>query len=551
MSKLSLRVGPRVVVSFSAVLAIMVLIVFAALWQLASVHNVTTRLVQDKMVKQQLASDLLNAINLHSAHAMAMAKSDSLEVTDFFNAQLKQGEAVIESLTAKLLTRQTDTVETALMDDIEASRQEYTVVLDEIAAFKDRGQSQEVETMLEQAFSPVLIKHTNSVNAMLDHHSTQAKVLGQDADQVFEQGLLAMLCLGFISLVIGTILAWRLVRSIVVPLKAAILFSTEVANGNLTQRVAADRSDEIGELMQALNHMSESLAAIVAHVREGTSVITEASTQITAGNQDLSSRTEQQASALEKTASSMNEITTNVGRNADNAKQASVLAMAASDVAVKGGEAVTEVVHTMEEINAAAKRMADIIRVIDDIAFQTNILALNAAVEAARAGEQGRGFAVVASEVRSLAGRSANAAHEIKALITDSVQKVQAGSELVGKAGATMHDIVHSVRQVTVIMNDIALASQEQSERIEQVNLAISQMEQGTQQNAALVEEAAAVSQAMEDQAKNLTQMVQLFRIRLDSMKAVAENAILPTPVGDTDRETFLPHRKTHLRIAA
>ncbi len=247
----------------------------------------------------------------------------------------------------------------------------------------------------------------------------------------------------------------------------------------------------------------------------------------------------------------MSEITLPVARNADSAQQASILAMEASEVAAKGGDAVTNVVHTMEEITSSAKCMADILRVIDSIAFQASIQALNAAVEAARAGEQGRGFAVVATAVRSLAGHCATAAKEIKVLITDSLDKVEKGSDLVGRAGMTMQDIVGSVSKVTAIMNDIAMASQEQSQRIEQVNQAISQMEQGTQQNAALVEEAAAVSQAMEEQAKNLAERVELFRIPVDEMGNEQDGAILPVIQGETEADIFLSSQATQLKLAA
>jgi len=262
--------------------------------------------------------------------------------------------------------------------------------------------------------------------------------------------------------------------------------------------------------------MRDSLAAIVGQVRSGADTIATASTQIAAGNLDLSSRTEQQASSLEETASSMEELTSTVKQNADNARQANQLAASASEVALKGGAVVAQVVDTMDGINASSKKIVDIIGVIDGIAFQTNILALNAAVEAARAGEQGRGFAVVATEVRSLAQRSAAAAKEIKALIGDSVAKVDVGSALVGQAGSTMEQIVASIGRVTDIMGEITAASSEQSAGIELVNQAITEMDGVTQQNAALVEQAAAAAESMQDQASTLAQMVSVFK--LDSM---------------------------------
>jgi methyl-accepting chemotaxis protein len=306
-----------------------------------------------------------------------------------------------------------------------------------------------------------------------------------------------------------------------------------IADGDLTRRIDVKSKNEMGRLMEGLRKMQTRLTETVTKVREGSLSIGTATTQIAAGNLDLSSRTEQQAASLEETASSMEELTSTVKQNADNARQANQLAISASEVAVRGGGVVTEVVTTMNAIDESAKRIVDIIGVIDGIAFQTNILALNAAVEAARAGEQGRGFAVVASEVRSLAQRSANAAKEIKSLIDDSVDKVGTGSRLVAQAGQTMTEVVDSVKHVTDIMSEILAASQEQSAGIEQVNTAIVQMDQVTQQNAALVEEAAAAAAALKEQAGNLAATVSVFKVdashvQFDSIAAQPQLRRLP-----------------------
>jgi methyl-accepting chemotaxis protein len=304
-----------------------------------------------------------------------------------------------------------------------------------------------------------------------------------------------------------------IVRSVSKPLKNAIEIARRVADGDLTSSIKATSSDEVGQLLLALQDMNASLGNIVGEVRSTTEAITTAAQQVAAGNSDLSQRTEEQASSLEETASSMEELTSTVKQNAENAKQANQLAANASDIAVKGGMAVGEVVQTMGSISASSKKIMDIISVIEGIAFQTNILALNAAVEAARAGEQGRGFAVVAAEVRNLAQRSAAAAKEITALIGDSVDKVEIGSKQVDKAGETMNEIVLAVKRVTDIMAEIAAASNEQSSGIEQVNQALVQMDEVTQQNAALVEEAAASAEAMREQAGTLMQAVRLFKL--------------------------------------
>ena len=312
---------------------------------------------------------------------------------------------------------------------------------------------------------------------------------------------------------VGSAVAALLIRGIGTSLAEALRLARSVAAGDLTQTVRIERDDEIGQLLAALQSMNAALAGIVGGVRAGTETIATASSQIAAGNQDLSARTEQQASSLEETAASMEELTSNVKHNADNARQANALAEAASGVAERGGAVIREVVGTMDEIRAASQRIAEIIGVIDGIAFQTNILALNAAVEAARAGEQGRGFAVVASEVRSLAQRSAAAAKEIKGLIENSSARVETGGRLVGQAGATMQEIVASVRRVTDIMGEITAASAEQTAGIGQINVAVSQMDQVTQQNAALVEEAAAAADAMREQAARLAASVGVFRV--------------------------------------
>jgi methyl-accepting chemotaxis protein-1 (serine sensor receptor) len=310
----------------------------------------------------------------------------------------------------------------------------------------------------------------------------------------------------------GALVAALLIRGIGAALAEAVRLARSVAAGDLTQDVRIERHDEIGQLLAALQAMNGSLAAIVGEVRQGTDTIAAASDQIAAGSQDLSARTEQQATSLEETAASMEQLTSAVKHNADNARQANTLAEAASGVAGRGGAVIREVVGTMGEISASSRRIAEIISVIDGIAFQTNILALNAAVEAARAGEQGRGFAVVATEVRNLAQRSAAAAKEIKGLIEHSVERVEAGGRLVEQAGATMQEIVASVHRVTDIMGEITSASSEQTAGIGQINVAVAQMDQVTQQNAALVEEAAAAAAAMRDQARRLAASVGVFR---------------------------------------
>jgi methyl-accepting chemotaxis protein len=311
-------------------------------------------------------------------------------------------------------------------------------------------------------------------------------------------------------------------RSIVTPIAESVRIAKAVAAGDLTMSAHVSGRDEASQLLAALNDMNTSLNSIVSRVRDSAQSISAGSTQIASGNMDLSSRTEQQASSLEETASSMEQLTSAVQHTAENAQEANRMSTSASEVARRGGEVMAEVIGTMKAINDSAGRIADIIGVIDGIAFQTNILALNAAVEAARAGEQGRGFAVVATEVRTLAQRSAAAAKEIKALIDSSVGKIKEGSQLVGEAGTTINEVVSSVRHVTGIVAEIAQASSEQRSGIEQINTAVTQIDGVTQQNAALVEESASAAQALQEQAVSLTNLVNIFKTRAQSVPGIA-----------------------------
>lgn len=415
----------------------------------------------------------------------------------------------------------TSAKERDLLESLSAGEQLYRKALSRAQALKAQGASvTEIDALISGADKALAA----AFSGLLAIASDNAGVTGQAIDTSIGTGKAISMSVGITTLLLAVVLAVLATRSITRPMKEAVRIAKTVAAGDLSSRIAVTRKDETGELLQALQDMNNGLKAVVGHVRNGSDTIATASAQIAGGNLELSARTEQQASSLEQTAAAMEEITSTVKRNADSARQANRLAASASDVASRGGAVVSSVVVTMESIHDAARKIVDIIAVIDGIAFQTNILSLNAAVEAARAGEQGRGFAVVAAEVRNLAQRSATAAREIKALIGDSVGKVDTGSQLVQEAGTTMTEIVASVKRVTDIMEEISSASGEQEAGIEQINQAIAEMDIVTQQNAALVEEAAAATASLKSQANNLSNAVSVFR--LDQLLTVS----LPVP---------------------
>jgi methyl-accepting chemotaxis protein len=347
----------------------------------------------------------------------------------------------------------------------------------------------------------------------VDFQTKGADAAYQSSQSVYSATRNLVIALVAVSIAVGSWLAWAITRSITAPVSEAVRLAERVASGDLTSTIKSESGDEIGQLLRAMTGMTESLVKVVSNVRAGSEGVATASAEIAQGNQDLSGRTESQASSLEETAASMEELSSQVKHNADNARQANQLAVSASTVAVKGGEVVGRVVDTMKEINDSSRKISEIIGVIDGIAFQTNILALNAAVEAARAGDQGRGFAVVASEVRSLAGRSADAAKEIKSLINASVEKVEQGTALVDEAGTTMTEVVSSIRRVSDLVGEISSASSEQAAGVAQVGEAVTQMDHATQQNAALVEQMAAAASSLRSQAGELVETVAAFKL--------------------------------------
>ncbi|SDA78041.1 MULTISPECIES: methyl-accepting chemotaxis protein [unclassified Janthinobacterium] len=512
MSLTQFKIGTRLGIGFAVVLGLLVAVLLVGLYSMAQLSNRTHDIVTDKNVKMAAAntmSDNVRNITL-AITSVVVAPTEALvqaELAKIGEARKKYGAAK-EILQKKITTDK----ETALMAELDAALKAGAPLNNKVIELRNAGQTEEAIAFLTQQAAPSLKRVLGALDSLVALEGELAAQAASDAETLSSSARTYMIVLGSLAVLLGAFVAWIITRSITRPINAAVGVAETVASGDLSSHIVVDSSDETGRLLGALKAMNTSLLGVVAQVRHGTDAISTASSEIAAGNLDLSSRTEEQASSLEETASAMEELTSTVKQNADNARQANQLAKSASEVAVRGGNIVSQVVDTMGTINASSRKIVDIIGVIDGIAFQTNILALNAAVEAARAGEQGRGFAVVATEVRNLAHRSASAAKEIKELIAASVANVDTGSRLVNEAGQTMGDIVDSIVRVTDIMGEITSATHEQTIGIEQINMAIAQMDEVTQQNAALVEEAAAASQSMQEQAGELAHVVGFFK---------------------------------------
>jgi methyl-accepting chemotaxis protein len=513
----NLKISTRLMATFGVLVTLMLALATSAILNMgvmrASTAEIATNWLPSVELVNQMMAEMQHVMNTDDAVLDGQEKSLAAELEDFE----KVHQAYVKLISSD--------EERKLHDSFVADWKRYLDMNNQALAHSRTNENAQAKALVEGELPKLFESANATLVKLIDLNHAGAMAASEHAEHAYYSARNTTIAIALAAMLIATVAALWLIRSIGRPLARAMQAADRVADGDLSQPIEVSSQDETGHLLQALQRMQQSLVRAVGSVRENAEGVATASAQIAQGNQDLSQRTEQQASSLEETAASMEELSSTVKQNADNARQANQLAMNASSVAVRGGEVVGHVVNTMKGINDSSKKIADIINVIDGIAFQTNILALNAAVEAARAGEQGRGFAVVASEVRNLAGRSADAAKEIKGLITASVERVEQGTALVDQAGATMQEVVSSIKRVNDIMGEISAASSEQSAGVSQIGEAVTQMDQATQQNAALVEQSAAAAESLKLQAQQLVQAMAVFKLAHHAAKP-AERAV-------------------------
>nr|WP_323028873.1 methyl-accepting chemotaxis protein [Castellaniella defragrans] len=530
MSIRNIKISTRLSLGFGILILITVLL--ASLGVLETQKNLENG--ETVQVRNEINAKILQwarSVEVNGERTLALTHIPDPAAREAIQAKMAATSKNITSLQDQIGTLLQTAEGRALYEKVLQARKNYTGQRKTAIEDQKKGDVEKANTFFLQDMPGLIAAYQESIDALYTFQREREQQLFAESQRAGQRTLVLVALAAVLALACGILLAWRINRSIARPLKQAVTLAGLVAQRDLDHDVTPQGKDEITVLEHTLHDMMISLQQTVQDVRAGADSIASASAQISAGNLDLSSRTEQQASSLAETAATMEEITATVRQNADNAQQANTLAASAAKTATDGGAIVAELVSTMSEINTKSQQVADIIGVIDSIAFQTNILALNAAVEAARAGEQGRGFAVVASEVRALAQRSAGAAKEIKGLIDTSVESTAKGNEQASRAGATMQDIVDSINRVTDIMGEISAASREQTTGIEEINAAVTQMDDVTRQNASLVEESAAAASSLQEQADTLARLVATFRLKDQGGQVAARSsAALPAP---------------------
>ena len=525
----NIRIGGRLALAFGVILLVIAASAAVGVWRLQDLATSAERLASVGSERLRQAERWRMNIEMNWVRTQATLLDSDTSRIPAWQTQMDKTSALITTVSARVKELSQAPEEKALIEEINARREAYRGP--RAALIKRRLAGEDVAAELNSTLKPLAERYDQALQRFEQHEQGIYEKALRDNAALAVQGQTVLVACGAVAVLLGALFAYLLSRSITLPLAQAGGAAKRIADGDLTEDIRIEGRDEAASMLTALKEMQQQLGSVVSNVRHNADGVATASAEIAQGNNDLSGRTEQQASALQQTAASMEQLSSTVKQNADNARQANALALNASTVAVKGGEVVARVVDTMKGINESSDKIADIIGVIDSIAFQTNILALNAAVEAARAGEQGRGFAVVATEVRSLAGRSAEAAREIKGLIGASVARVQQGTVLVGEAGTTMEEVVNAIRRVTDIMGEISAASSEQSAGVAQIGQAITQMDQATQQNAALVEESAAAADSLRGRAEQLVQAMAIFKLGSDTgLATVQRTAPRPRP---------------------
>lgn len=509
----NLSIRTRLGLAFGIIILLMIALIAFSITQLQRIGQLDNEIVEVDMAKLEAARTLEINTRANAARIMSLFITEDPDQVTEVNNRIKGNTDNITKAMATLNAMVDSEHGKALLGAVKAASDQFNESFDTVATQLARHDRETAILVMNSKTTPDLEQLQTAIKALVQNQVAVLNDSHTEAQQALSASQTWMIIVSVITVVIGIVMAWWISLSITAPLKRAVELAESVASGDLRQEIDVTSRDETGQLLLALKNMNQNLAGIISQVTTGAHAISAATNEIAQGNIDLSSRTEQQASSLEETASSLEEMTSTVHQNVSHAQDVSRLANSAATTAHDGGVAVSRVIDTMASIEETAKRVVSITAIIDGIAFQTNILALNAAVEAARAGETGRGFAVVATEVRSLAHRAASAAKDIKDLINDSVQQIETGGKLVNEAGQTIQDVVNQAKRVSHTIDEIAAASQEQSAGIDQINQAVLQMDQVTQQNAALVEEAAAAASALENQARQLTQAVSMFKL--------------------------------------